>query len=34
MLIAAHAMSLDMVLVTNNIKGFSRITELKLENWV
>lgn len=34
MLIAAHAISLDMVLVTNNTKEFSRIAELKLENWV
>ena len=34
MLIAAHAISLDLVLVTNNIKEFSRIAELKLENWV
>lgn len=34
MLIAAHAMSLEMVLVTNNTKEFSRIKGLKLENWV
>jgi len=32
--IAAHAKSLDAILVTNNIKEFSRINGLKLENWV
>jgi tRNA(fMet)-specific endonuclease VapC len=31
--IAAHAKSLDAVLVTNNIKEFNRINGLKLENW-
>ncbi|MCY6412555.1 type II toxin-antitoxin system VapC family toxin [Acinetobacter sp. VNH17] len=34
MLIAAHALALDMVLVTNNTKEFERIERLKLENWV
>nr|AGC70621.1 VapC toxin protein [Acinetobacter sp. M131] len=34
MLIAAHALALDVVLVTNNIKEFERIDGLKLENWV
>ncbi len=34
MLIAAHALSKDLTLVTNNIKEFSRIKTLKLENWV
>ena len=34
MLIAAHALALDVVLVTNNIKAFERIKGLKLENWV
>lgn len=34
MLIAAHAMSLDLTLVTNNIREFSRIPHLSLENWV
>ena len=33
MLIAAHALALDVVLVTNNIKEFERIDRLKLENW-
>ena len=34
MLIAAHALALDTVLVTNNMKEFERIDGLKLENWV
>lgn len=33
MLIAAQAMSLDVTLVTNNEKEFSRIDGLKIENW-
>ena len=33
MLIAAHALALDVVLVTNNTKEFKRIERLKLENW-
>jgi len=32
--IAAHAMALDIILVTNNIKEFNRISSLKIENWV
>jgi len=32
--IAAHALSLDLTLVTNNTKEFSRVAKLKLENWV
>lgn len=32
--IAAHNLALDVVLVTNNVKEFSRIPQLKLENWV
>lgn len=32
--IAAHAISLDVILVTNNIKEFKRISHLTLENWV
>ena len=32
-MIAGHAKSLDYVLVTNNTKGFSRVQDLKLENW-
>lgn len=34
LLIAAHALSLDIVLVTNNEKEFNRIKSLKLENWI
>jgi tRNA(fMet)-specific endonuclease VapC len=32
-LIGAHALSLDYTLVTNNVKEFNRIEELKIENW-
>lgn len=32
--IAAHTLSLNITLVTNNIKEFSRVPHLKLENWV
>ena len=34
MLIAAHALSLDLTIISNNIKEFSRIPTLKCENWV
>jgi len=34
MQIAAQAIARDLVLVTNNIKEFNRIKDLKLENWV
>ena len=33
MLIASHAKSLDVVLVTNNVKEFERVPGLKIENW-
>ncbi len=33
-LIAAHALSTNCVLVTNNEKEFTRIPKLKIENWV
>ena len=33
MLIAAHAKSLDLILVTNNEKEFARIDNLQIENW-
>ena len=33
MLIAAHALSLGLVLVTDNVREFSRIEGLDLENW-
>lgn len=32
-LIAAHALSLDAILVTNNLREFSRVKNLRLENW-
>ena len=31
--IAAHALALDLMIVTNNMKEFSRVAHLKLENW-
>jgi len=34
MLIAAHALSLNLILISNNMKEFTRIPGLKLENWV
>jgi len=33
LLIAAHARSLDCVLVTNNAREFQRVEGLKIENW-
>lgn len=32
--IAAHALSAELILVTNNVKEFSRIPHLKIENWI
>lgn len=32
--IAAHAMALDLVLVTANVSEFSRVPGLKVENWL
>jgi len=34
MLLAAQALSKDLIFVTNNIKEFIRIENLKIENWV
>ena len=34
MLIGAHAKSMEITLVTNNVKEFKRIKELKVENWI
>ena len=34
MLIVAHALSLDLTIISNNIKEFSRVPNLKCENWV
>ncbi len=33
-LIAAHALSLNITLITNNLKEFDRVQNLKLDNWV
>lgn len=33
MMIAGHALSLEFTLVTNNMKEFSRVSGLRLENW-
>ena len=33
-LIAAHALSLNLTLVTANIREFSRVRRLRVENWV
>ena len=32
--IASHALAMELVLVTNNEREFSRISKLKIENWV
>ncbi|MCE7067885.1 type II toxin-antitoxin system VapC family toxin [Dyadobacter sp. CY326] len=34
LLIAAHALSHELILVTNNMKEFERVENLKIENWV
>lgn len=34
LLIAAHALSQDLVLVTNNVREFERVENLRIENWV
>ena len=34
MLIAAHALSRELILITNNVKEFDRIKNLQIENWV
>ena len=33
LLIAAHARSLGLILVTNNTREFARVPKLKIENW-
>ena len=33
LMIAAHALALDLTLVTNNVREFSRVRGLRLENW-
>ena len=34
MLIAAHALSLEVALVTNNTREFKRVPNLKIEDWM
>jgi len=34
LLIATHALSLDAVLVTNNVSEFKRVPDLQIENWL
>ena len=34
LLISAHALSMNAVLVTNNVREFSRVPDLTIENWV
>ncbi len=34
LLIAAHALSLDLIVVTANEREFSRIKNLTVENWI
>jgi tRNA(fMet)-specific endonuclease VapC len=34
LLIAAHAVSLGVILVTNNPREFGRVSDLQVENWV
>jgi tRNA(fMet)-specific endonuclease VapC len=33
LLIAAHALSLGLTLVTNNAREFGRVADLEIENW-
>jgi tRNA(fMet)-specific endonuclease VapC len=32
--IAAHAIDLDIILVSNNVNEFKRVPQLKVENWL
>ena len=32
--IAAHALVSELILVSNNVKEFSRVPHLKIDNWV
>lgn len=31
---AAHALSLDVILVTHNQREFSRVADLQIDNWI
>ena len=33
-LIAAHALALDLTLVTSNLREFSRVHGLRVESWI
>jgi tRNA(fMet)-specific endonuclease VapC len=33
LLIASHALWLDAIIVTDNIREFQRVPDLKIENW-
>jgi tRNA(fMet)-specific endonuclease VapC len=33
-MIAGHARSLGLILVTNNVREFERVPGLRLENWI
>lgn len=33
-MIAAHALSLDAIIVTNNVRHFERVPDLRVENWL
>lgn len=34
LLIAAHALAEQLIMVTNNVREFERVTDLKVENWL
>lgn len=34
MLIAAHAKTENLIIVTNNVREFERVPDLKIENWI
>lgn len=34
LMIAAHAQAINAILVTNNVKEFTRVPKLKIEDWV
>ncbi|MGC8519655.1 MAG: type II toxin-antitoxin system VapC family toxin, partial [Steroidobacteraceae bacterium] len=34
LLIAAHARALDLTVVTDNVREFSRVPDLRVENWL
>jgi tRNA(fMet)-specific endonuclease VapC len=33
-MIAAHALALGATLITDNVRHFSRVSGLKIENWI